>query len=301
MAVNNLLAFGGSAGGGTSGGSVAYFAAANTAGPVAVAYTADVQTITGTATGGTFTLTWNGITTSAQAYNVATATLATALNTAWAAYLRTGTITVTGTAGTSYIITFPAAVGLAPVIVLGVTALTGGTATIAHTTPGAGANPATAAIPAAFADSGWCDTSLTMNSSDTTNDLGAFGAASPIRTFFSATKKTFDLTFLETNHTALEIYHRLPIGTTGVAGLDGYISGVVDGKPQIVQYAAIFDIVDGTNHLRAYCPTVQNTTQGNLAIPFGNAVKRPVTFTAYPDSNGTAVYWYPVMTALAGL
>lgn len=301
MAVDNLKVFGGQAAGGTSGGDLCWFAPAGTTGPVAVTYTADVQTVTVTATGGTLTYTWNGITLAAQAFNVANATLTTAMNTAWAAYLRTGSIAVTGTPGTNQVITFPAAVGLATLITLSVTSLTGGSATIAHTTPGAGANPATAVIPAAFKSGGWMDTTLTMKVSDTTKDVGAFGATSPVRTFFSGSKKTFDITFVESNHVAFEIYHRLAIGATGVAGLDGYISGVVDGPPVTQQYAYIQDVVDGNNHLRAYAPYVQNTNMGDLSIPFGDAVRRPFTLTAYPDSTGVAVYWYPVIGALAGL
>jgi hypothetical protein len=61
-------------------------------------------TITGTPTGGTFTIASGGNTYQA-AYNVATATLQAAIR-AWGGVY--STVTVTGTAGTSYVITFPA-------------------------------------------------------------------------------------------------------------------------------------------------------------------------------------------------
>jgi hypothetical protein len=75
---------------------------------VATGGTAEQQTInfTGTGTAGTWTDTWNGLTASGLAYNIATAALATALSSAWGI-----TVTVTGTAGVSYVVTFPAGLG----------------------------------------------------------------------------------------------------------------------------------------------------------------------------------------------
>jgi hypothetical protein len=75
-----------------------------------VAGTAEVQTITltGTGTAGTWSLTLPGYgTASALTYNITTSALATALN---AAFGVSG-ITVSGTAGSSYIVTFPASMG----------------------------------------------------------------------------------------------------------------------------------------------------------------------------------------------
>lgn len=101
---------------------------------------ADVQTITitGTPTGGTFTLTFNGATTTPLAFNASTAAVQTALQ-------ALGTIgasnaTVTGTAGTSYVVTFAAALAgvVQPLIQADGSSLTGGTPAIAvaHTTTG---------------------------------------------------------------------------------------------------------------------------------------------------------------------
>lgn len=88
-----------------------------------------VQTITiaGTPTGGTFTVSSGGNSYTA-AYNVATATLQTAIQ-AWGGVY--ANVTVSGTAGSSYVITFPAissniAAAAAPVTVNG-KGLTGGT------------------------------------------------------------------------------------------------------------------------------------------------------------------------------
>ncbi len=99
-----------------------------------------VQTITigGSPTGGTFTVSSGGNTYTA-AYNVATATLQAAIQ-AWGGIY--ATVTVTGTAGSSYVVTFPAitsniAGAAAPIVVNG-KALTGGTPTYSVAASGAG-------------------------------------------------------------------------------------------------------------------------------------------------------------------
>lgn len=300
MAGNTGNILGTVAAGGAGGTSLAWFAPLGAGAPLAVAFTAEVQTvtITGTATG--IVATWNGLSTPSQSGAVATSVLATAVNTAWASRLGGGTVGVAGTPGSSYVFTFPAGLGNVSAVTL---ACVGATAATVETTPGAGANPATASIPGSYIDAGICEASsgLSVKYADTTKEIDGFGLSSAARILFSKTAVTFDVTFLETNHTTLEIFHRLALGTTGKADLLGYISGVVDGPPQIQQYSAIFDIVDGLNHLRAYCPIVQNTTKGGINLPFGDAVNRPVTLTAFPDSSNNAVYWYPVVQALAGV
>lgn len=117
----------------------------------------DVQTITGTASGGTFTVTVTipgnaAVTTAALAYNVATADLQIALRALVAGLFIPGTngettvgtagFTVSGSAGTSYVITAAGTLvsTFLPIFTLGTTLLTGGTATIAHTTKGIGRN-----------------------------------------------------------------------------------------------------------------------------------------------------------------
>jgi hypothetical protein len=99
--------------------------------------TADVQTITitGSPTGGTFTLNniGYGAASYTATYNVPTATLAAALSA-----IVGGTVTVTGTAGTSYVVTFPSTLGNVPAM-SAASGLTGGTTptvAVVNTTPG---------------------------------------------------------------------------------------------------------------------------------------------------------------------
>jgi hypothetical protein len=98
--------------------------------------TANVQTvtITGSPTGGTFSLTLAGFgSLPNQPYNVSTSALIAAILAAWDL-----TVTVTGTAGSSYVVTFPAAAGnLSPMTATnGLTGGTSPTISVANTTPG---------------------------------------------------------------------------------------------------------------------------------------------------------------------
>lgn len=100
-----------------------------------------VQTVTisGTPTGGTFTLTFNEQTTSGIAYNAAAATVQTALQ--GLSTIGSGNATVTGSAGGPYTVTFAAALANTSVaqIVPSGSGLTGGTSptvTVAYTTRG---------------------------------------------------------------------------------------------------------------------------------------------------------------------
>jgi hypothetical protein len=99
--------------------------------------TAEVQTVTvtGSPTGGTFTLTFDGQTTAPIAYNAAAATVQTALN----ALSNLDGATVTGAAGGPYTVTFPVSMGNVAQMTGDGGGLTGGAGmgiTVATVTPG---------------------------------------------------------------------------------------------------------------------------------------------------------------------
>ena len=102
--------------------------------------TAEVQTVTVDATGGTFTVTWNGATTGTIAFNASGATFSAAMDTVTD---RAGECVVTGGpgaagGGTPYTLTWSADKGNVPAPTTTATGLTGGagTAVVATTTPG---------------------------------------------------------------------------------------------------------------------------------------------------------------------
>ena len=102
--------------------------------------TAEVQTITVDATGGTFAVTWNGATTSALAFNVSAASFTTAMD---AIADGTGNVVVTGGpgaagGGTPYTLTWAAGRGNVPAPTTDPALLTGGAGTAAVATSTAG-------------------------------------------------------------------------------------------------------------------------------------------------------------------
>lgn len=94
---------------------------------------AEVQTITITATGGTYTLTGNGETTAALAYNANAATIQTAVRGLGGVY---SNVVVTG-AG-PFTVTFPLALGNVAALVVDAAAATGGTVSLSTSTAGGG-------------------------------------------------------------------------------------------------------------------------------------------------------------------
>lgn len=108
---------------------------------------AEVQTITitGTGTAGTFSVFLPGYgTATGSAFNITPAALAAALSAAFGV-----TVTVSGTAGSSYVVTFPTTVGNIPAMQVNASGVAGATgATVAETTPGVAGSNVTQVAPA---------------------------------------------------------------------------------------------------------------------------------------------------------
>lgn len=117
--------------------------------PVATTGTGEVQSVTVTATGGTFTLSFGGSTTTALAFNAPAADVQAALQALPS--IGAGNVTVTGGPGgtAAYTVTFPAAMGDVAQMTANGAALTGTTVSIAVTTTTQGVAPV-ALSPAAI-------------------------------------------------------------------------------------------------------------------------------------------------------
>jgi hypothetical protein len=63
-------------------------------------------------------------------------------------------------------------------------------------------------------------------------------------------------------------------------------------------YALVTDMVDGSNRLRLYFPSVEVTNQGDVKIANSDTVEWGVTFTAYPDTSGNYVYPFGLQPSL---
>ena len=160
---------------------------------------------------------------------------------------------------------------------------------------------ATAALDGAFQDAGLItEDGLTRGVEEESNDINAYGLFVPARTLITSSRVTFTIAFLESNATSLAVYHRLPL--TGADAISPDADGAFDfteGSARTQRYAAVFDIVDGDNHVRAVVPTVEVTDRTEFSVQAGQAITYGVTLTAYAASDGVAVHWYYVADALA--
>jgi hypothetical protein len=159
---------------------------------------------------------------------------------------------------------------------------------------------ATEALDAAFLDSGLItEEGLTRGVDEDSNDINAYGLFVPARTIITRSKVTFQLTFLESNPVSLAVYHRLPLDTL-VPDNDGAFD-FTEGQSRTVRYAGVLDVVDGVNHIRAVCPSLEVTDRNEFSVQAGEAITYGVTLTAFPGSDGVAVHWYYVLDALASV
>lgn len=159
---------------------------------------------------------------------------------------------------------------------------------------------ATAALDAGFLDAGLItEDGLTRGVEEESTDIPAYGLFVPARTLVTSSKVTFSLAFLETNPVSQAIYHRLPLDSADLIPDSNGAFDFTEGESRTIKYAGVFDIVDGDNHLRLVCPSLQVTDRTEFQAAAGAAITYGVTLTAFPASDGVAVHWYVVADALA--
>lgn len=150
---------------------------------------------------------------------------------------------------------------------------------------------AISALNAGFKDGGWCDTDgLTASDSVDTTNQGAFGTLQPVRVLKTGETLTFKVTLLETNPISLTVYNYLALDAITV-GSDGTFDFEI-GDPHRELYSAVFDVLDGVNHIRAYVPNCEVTGKDDVSISNQGVIKYGITLTAYPDSTGLAVHYF---------
>lgn len=150
----------------------------------------------------------------------------------------------------------------------------------------------TASIPTPttpWEDAGAMDTSgLTNNNDETRTEFKRWGSIAVFKTVITDKKTTFDVTFLQSSPTVLGIYHRM--GSTPVADTTTKVISVTDDTTGVHDPRAyIFDVLDGTNHVRYYCPNAEVTATKAIEHATDKLTSYPVTITAYPDANGVAI------------
>lgn len=160
-------------------------------------------------------------------------------------------------------------------------------ATVGTTAP----TDAVTALNAGFKDSGLIsEDGVTLALNETSKKIKAYGSQNTQRTVVTDQETTFALKFLEVNEVSSAVFHRKAIGSITPTVSTGAFS-VTTGTYSRVLYAAVFDVVDGTNHIRMYCPSCEVTNRDNIQFSNGNEIPWGVTITAYPVA-GTSIAWY---------
>jgi hypothetical protein len=179
----------------------------------------------------------------------------------------------------------------------------GGTPSLAWFAPEGTAVPTTAAMTlnVAFKDAGWCtQDGIALDSSTDSTDIDGFGSFAAVRTLITKVEQTAKVTFLETNPVAISIYNSLPLSGGGAVVVDEDLGAInwTTGPARAQRYAAVFDAVDGGNHIRIVCPSVEVTDKEGFSIAQGQPIQYGVTLKTYPDGTGVSAYFYTVLDAL---
>lgn len=157
----------------------------------------------------------------------------------------------------------------------------------------------TTGLNAAFKNGGLItEDGVTAKFNESTKKIKAYGSPQVQRTLITDVETTFELAFLETNPVSQAVFHRLPVTSIVPTPGTGAFS-VTTGNYTRQLYAAVFDVIDGVNHVRAYCPSVEVTGRADVKFSNGNEAPWGVTMTAYPNSSGIAIQWYFLMSAFA--
>lgn len=295
MAVNTPYVLAGIAAAGSSGAELCWFADTATTLPTdpstALSTTAatEVQTvtITGSPTGGTFTLSFQGQTTAPIAYNAAAAAVGSALEAL--SSIGAGNVVVAGTG--PWTVTFAGALANQGVdlMVANGAALTGGT------------SPSIAVARTTAGKTGWKSPGLisedgaSQDVKENSKEIRAYGLATPVRKIVTSSDITMKTTMLETNPVSAAVYHRMPLnGITVTGGAFTTTEGVFRSR----RYAFCVDAVDGLNKIRMVCPNVEVNVRDGKQIKNGEVIQYGVTLTAYPDTLGNAAYTYHFVSGL---
>lgn len=157
---------------------------------------------------------------------------------------------------------------------------------------------ATTGLNAAFKNSGMItEDGLSGKVNTSSNDVKAYGSVQIQRKIITESSLSFDITFLETNARTMELYWGIQFNTLSPGVGTGAFNWTF-GTYTRQLFAGVFDMIDGTNRLRVYCPQLEVTDRKDFSISNANPVQWGVTMTAYPNTSGVAMQTYAVVPAL---
>jgi hypothetical protein len=148
----------------------------------------------------------------------------------------------------------------------------------------------TTALAAAWKNMGGiAETGVKIKQATSTTKKKFYGSPAVQRTLVTDQEYTVDVTFGETNARVMEVFWRKALNSITPTVTTGAFSTTA-GTYVRQLYAAVVDMVDGTNHIRYYMPSVEVTNQGDVSIANSETLEWAVTLSAYPDTSGNAIY-----------
>jgi hypothetical protein len=128
---------------------------------------------------------------------------------------------------------------------------------------------------------------LSENLAQSRTEFKRWGSISVFKTVITDQKHEFKVKFLETNVNVLSLFYRVatptPDATSHIISITDDTTGKLDPR------TFLFDVLEGTNHIRFYVPNGEVTNVDSPVYKLDGLVEYGVTITAYPDSNGIAV------------
>lgn len=176
-------------------------------------------------------------------------------------------------------------------------AMSQGTSWVAPTGTDAPADMATA-VSSPWLDLGAMSTDgLSENLEQSRTEFKRWGSISVFKTVITDQKHEFKVTFLESNPNVLGLFYRVATPTPDVT--TKVLSIVDDTTGKIDPRAFLFDVLEGTNHIRFYVPNGEVTNVESPVYKLDGLVEYGVTITAYPDESGVAVARSYLLDAVA--
>jgi hypothetical protein len=147
-------------------------------------------------------------------------------------------------------------------------------------------------LDSAFDELGYADESgIVETQGQQTNEIKAWQNAAVVRKVLTQHDLTYAFTLLESSEEALEAFYGNYSGTEGDAIIE--IRGELG-----VRGPWVLHVVDGDTLLRVVIPDGEVTDRGAVNYVSGDAIKYPITVTAYPDTDGVKAYIYRTNAAI---
>jgi hypothetical protein len=157
-----------------------------------------------------------------------------------------------------------------------------------YVAPTATAAPTTSvsALNAAFIGLGYVsEDGITETYDDTIEDIIAWQGATVVRSTRTSSKATLSMKLIESKGEVLELYH--PGSAVAIVSAGQWKIDVV--APTADPRSFVFDVIDGTKHLRIYVPNGEVTERGEIVYANGEPIGYEVTITCYPNSSNVVL------------